>query len=121
MVWKECRDMTTERSPRFPAFRIVVMLVVLVNLILTIAVIMQMRELQQRVASLPPDLASKRDVAMLRPLRVREILMQNCVECHTSRRFGATVSMEPAEIQRTVERMVSQPGANIPQGGLGGI
>ena len=60
--------MTTERSPRFPAFRIVVMLVVLVNLILTIAVITQVRELQQRVASLPPDLASKRDVAMLRPL-----------------------------------------------------
>ena len=60
--------MTTEQPPRFPAFRVIVMLVVLVNLILTIAVITQVRELQQRVASLPPDLASKRDVAMLRPL-----------------------------------------------------
>ena len=85
------------------------MLVVLVNLILTIAVIMQVRELQQRVASLPPDLASKRDVAMLRPLRIREILTQNCVECHSTRRLGVTVSMEPAEIQRTVERMQSTP------------
>ena len=111
---KEYREMTTERSPRFPAFRIVVMLVVLVNLILTIAIITQVRELQQRVASLPPDLASKRDVAMLRPLRVREILTQNCVECHSTRRLGVTVSMEPAEIQRTVERMQSHPGANIP-------
>ena len=34
-----------ERPPRFPAFRIVVMLVVLVNLILTIALITQVREL----------------------------------------------------------------------------
>ena len=110
--------MTTEPSPRFPAFRIVVMLVVFVNLILTIALITQMRELQQRVASLPPDLASKRDVAMLRPLRVRQILLQNCVECHSSRRLSATISMEPAQIQRTVERMQSHPGANIPVGEL---
>src|SRR5262245_38866240 len=105
--------MTTERSPRFPAFRIVVMLVVLVNLILTLAIIAQVRELQERVASLPPDLASRRDVAMLRPLRIREILTQNCVECHSTRRLGVTLSMEPAEIQRTVERMQSHPGANI--------
>ena len=92
------------------------MLVVLVNLILTIAVITQVRELQQRVASLPPDLASKRDVAMLRPLRIREILTRNCVDCHSNRRLGVTVSMEPAEIQRTVERMQTHPGANIPPG-----
>jgi hypothetical protein len=89
---------------------------VLVNLILTIAIIMQVRELQQRVASLPPDLASKRDVAMLRPLRVREIITQNCVECHSTRRLGVTVSMEPSEVQRTVERMQTHPGANIPLG-----
>jgi hypothetical protein len=108
--------MTMERPPRFPAFRIVVMLVMCVNLILTIALVTQMRELQQRVASLPPDLASKRDVAMLRPLRVREILQENCVECHSSRRLGVTISMEPAEIQRTVARMQTHPGADIPPG-----
>ena len=92
------------------------MLVVLVNLILTIALITQVRELQQRVASLPPDLASKSDVAMLRPLRIREIVTRNCVECHSARRLGATISMEPAEIQRTIERMQAHPGANIPPG-----
>jgi hypothetical protein len=108
--------MTMEQPPRFPAFRIIVMLVVLVNLILTIALIAQVREVQQRVENLPPDLASKRDVAALRPLRVRQILTQNCVECHSTRRLGTTVSMEPAEIQRTVERMQSHPGANIPPG-----
>jgi hypothetical protein len=108
--------MEAERPVRSYGFRIVVLLVVIANLILTIAVIMQVRELQQRVASLPPDLASKRDVAMLRPLRIREILMQNCVECHSSRRLGATISMEPAEIQRTIERMQNHPGANISPG-----
>jgi uncharacterized membrane protein len=94
-------------------FRIVVMLVVLVNLILTIALITQVRDVQQRIASLPPDLASKRDVAALRPLQVRQILTQNCVQCHTTRRLGITVSMEPTQIQRTIERMQSHPGANI--------
>jgi hypothetical protein len=92
------------------------MLAVLVNLILTIALITQVREVQQRIAGIPPDLARQRDVAALRPLQVRQIVLQNCVECHSSRRLGATVSMEPAEIQRTIERMQSHPGANIPPG-----
>jgi hypothetical protein len=107
--------MTTERRPLpISGFRIVVMLVVLVNLILTIALITQVREVQQRVAGLPPDLATKRDVASLRPLQVRQILRQNCVQCHSARRLGTTVSMEPAQIQHTIERMQSHPGANIP-------
>jgi uncharacterized membrane protein len=108
--------MATEQPPRVPAFRIIVMVVLLVNLILTIALVTQVRELQQRVASLPPDLASKSDVAMLRPLRIRQIITQNCVECHSTRRLGVTVSMEPSEVQRTVERMQNHPGANIPPG-----
>jgi cytochrome c553 len=101
---------------RIPAFRIVVLLVILVNLILTIALISQLREVQQRVASLPADLATRGDVAMLRPLRVRQILMQNCVDCHSSRRLGVTISMEPAEIQRTIARMQDHPGANVAPG-----
>jgi cytochrome c553 len=108
--------METERPIRSYGFRIVVLLAVLANLILVIALILQVRELQQRVETLPPDLASKRDVAMLRPLRVREILMQNCVECHSSRRLGTTISMEPRDIQRTLARMQTHPGANIPPG-----
>ena len=108
--------METERTVRSYGFRIVVLLAVLANLILAIALITQVRDLQQRVESLPPDLASKRDVAMLRPLRVREILIQNCVDCHSTRRLGVTISMEPAEIQRTIERMQTHPGANISPG-----
>jgi len=96
-------------------FRIVMMLVVLINLILTIGLLTQVRDVQQRVAGLPPDLASKRDVASLRPLQIRQILKDNCVACHSTRRLGATVSMEPVEIQRTIERMQSHPGADIAQ------
>jgi hypothetical protein len=94
--------------------RVVLVLAVLVNLILTVALITQVREVQQRVASLPPDLASKRDVAALRPLQLRQIVTQNCVGCHTGRRLGSVVSMEPADIQQTVQRMQVHPGANIP-------
>ena len=107
--------MSAERPP-ISGFRIAVMLVVLINLILTIALITQVREVQQRLASVPADLASKRDVASLRPLPVRQILVKNCVECHSTRRLGTTIAMEPAEIQRTIERMQSHPGANIPPG-----
>ena len=106
--------MATEQPPRFPAFRIIVMLVMLVNLILTIALVTQVRELQQQVSTLPPALASKRDVAALRPLRIRQIITQNCVDCHSTRRLGVTISMEPSEVQRTVERMQNHPGADIP-------
>ena len=52
-------NMTPERPSGSPGFRIVVMLVVLVNLILTIALIAQVREVQQRVASLPPDVGQQ--------------------------------------------------------------
>ena len=108
--------MSTERPEyRNLGFRVFVLLAVLANLILTIALIAQVREVQQRVENLPPDLASKRDVAALRPLRVRQILTQNCVECHSTRRLGTTVSMEPAEIQRTIERLPSHTSVNIPQ------
>lgn len=109
--------MTPEQpSPRISGFRIVVLLVVFVNLILTVALITQVREVQRRVASLPSDPATKRDVASLRPLQIRQILRQNCVECHTARRLAATLSMEPADMQRTIERMQNHPGANIPRG-----
>ena len=66
--------MTSEPSTRFPAFRIVLLIVVLVNLILAIVLIAELRQVKEKVASLPPDLASKRDVAMLRPLRVPRAL-----------------------------------------------
>ena len=109
-------NVTTDSSGRISSFRIVVLPVMFVNLILTVALVTQMREIQQRVGSLPPDPATRRDVAALRPLPIRQILRQNCVACHTARRLAVTLSMEPAEIQHTIERMQSHPGANISQG-----
>src|SRR5262252_2554911 len=99
---------------RISGFRIVVALAILINLILTVALIAQVREIQRRVASLPSDLATRRDVAALRPLQVRQIIQKNCVECHSARRLGVAVSMEATEIRSTVERMQTHPGANIP-------
>jgi len=110
--------MTTEPPSRISGYRIVIALAVLINLILTIALITQVREIRQRVAGLPADLATKRDVAALRPLQVRQILQKNCVECHSARRLGVTVSIEPTEIRSTVERMQTHPGANIASGEL---
>jgi hypothetical protein len=100
--------------PRVSGIRVVVTLAVLVNVTLTVALITQVREVQQRVASLPTDLATKRDVASLRPLQIRRILARNCVECHSARRLGAAASLDPADIHTTVERMQSHPGADIP-------
>lgn len=115
-VYRVSLNVTIDPSSRISSFRIVVLLVLFVNLILTVALVTQMREIQQRVGSLPPDPATKRDVAALRPLQIRQILRQNCVACHTARRLAVTLSMEPAEIQHTIERMQSHPGANISQG-----
>ena len=93
--------------------RIVVTLVVLANLILTLALIAQVREVRQRVAALPADVATKRDIAALRPLPIRQILTQNCIGCHTARRLGAAAVLEPAQLQKTIERMQTHPGADI--------
>jgi hypothetical protein len=101
--------------------RIVVTAVVLANLLLTVALIAQVREVRQRVASLPADLATKRDIAALRPLPIRQILTQNCVSCHTARKLGSAASLEPTELQRAVERMQSHPGADITEAELKGI
>jgi hypothetical protein len=98
--------------------RIVVTLVVLVNLILTVALITQVREVQEKVASLPPDLATKRDVAALRPLPIRQILTQNCIGCHTARRLGAAAGLEPVQLQQAIERMQTHPGADIKEAEL---
>jgi hypothetical protein len=106
--------MATERIPWLAGFRIIVTLAVLVNLILTVAVITQVRDVQRRIAGLPPDLARKRDLAMLRPLRVSEVIRQNCVTCHSERRLGVAVSMDLSEIKETIARMQTHPGADIP-------
>jgi hypothetical protein len=66
------------------------------------------------VADLAGELASKQDIAMLRPIRVSKILGERCEGCHADRRFAALTEMTRPQIQATIERMRFQPGADIP-------
>ena len=91
---------------------------VLLNLILTVLLIQQVVDTRRKVDDLSQQLATKQDVAMLRPLHVEKILHKRCTSCHTDRRFGTALNMGPREIIATVERMQGHPGANIPTGEL---
>ena len=87
---------------------------VLVNLVLSIFLLDQMGRTRQQVADLTSELASKRDVAMLRPIRIEELLDERCERCHTNRRFAKLAEMTRPQVLDTIQRMRSHPGANIP-------
>jgi hypothetical protein len=87
---------------------------VLVNLVLSIFLLDQMGRTRQQVADLTSELASKRDVAMLRPIRIEELLDERCERCHTNRRFAKLAKMTRPQVLDTIQRMRSHPGANIP-------
>jgi hypothetical protein len=89
---------------------------VVVNLILSLFLIDQVRRMREQVSDLKSELASKRDVAMLRPIRVDEILEQRCGRCHTDRRFAKLTEMTRPQIFATIQRMRSHRGSNIPAG-----
>ena len=86
---------------------------ILANLILTILLLDQVKSTRNDVADLAGELASKQDIAMLRPIRVNQILEKSCEGCHTDRRFAALIGMTGPQILATVERMRLLPGANI--------
>ena len=87
---------------------------VLVNLILSVFLLDQVRRTREQVAELSDELASKQDVAMLQPIRIDEILEQRCVRCHTDRRFAKLTDMTRPQILETIQRMREHPGSNIP-------
>ena len=87
---------------------------VLANLLLTILLLDQMGRTRDQIADLTTELASKQDIAMLRPIRVEEILDQRCERCHTNRRFAKLTDMTRPQVMDTIQRMRSHPGANIP-------
>jgi hypothetical protein len=88
---------------------------VLLNLVLSIFLLDQVRRTRAQVADLSNELASKQDVAMLQPIRVDEILDERCERCHTGRRFANVNNMSQSQILATIRRMQSHPGANIPE------
>jgi hypothetical protein len=87
---------------------------VLLNLVLSIFVLDQVGRTREQVAELGSALASKQDVAMLRPIRVEEILNRRCERCHTDRRFASLADMTQPQVLATIQRMRSHPGADIP-------
>jgi hypothetical protein len=87
---------------------------VLLNLVLSILLLDQSRSTRQQIADLEGQLASKQDVAMLRPIRVQEILEQRCERCHTDRRFVKLANMTQPQVMATIQRMRAHPGADIP-------
>ncbi len=88
---------------------------VLLNLVLSIFLLDQVRRTRAQVADLSNELASKQDVAMLRPIRIDELLDERCERCHTGRRFANLGNMTQPQVLATVRRMQSHPGANIPE------
>ena len=88
---------------------------VLVNLVLSIFLLDQVRRTREQVADLSNELASKQDVAMLQPIRINELLDERCERCHTGRRFANVAGMTQPQVLATIRRMRSHPGANIPE------
>jgi hypothetical protein len=99
------------RTGTFAVFGVAVLL----NLILSIFLLDQVRRTRAQVADLSNELASKQDVAMLQPIRIDEILDERCERCHTGRRFANVNNMSQPQVLATIRRMQSHPGANIPE------
>ena len=87
---------------------------ILVNLLLTVLLLHRVEGTRDEIFGLAGELASPQAVAMLRPIRIGEILEERCERCHTDRRFVALSGMSQREVLATVERMRSHPGADIP-------
>ena len=87
---------------------------VLINLVLSIFLLDQVGRDRDQIRDLEDRVASKQDVAMLRPIRISELLEERCERCHTDRRFTALGKMSQPEVFRTIQRMQTHPGSNIP-------
>jgi len=87
---------------------------VLVNLVLTVFLLDQVGRTREQIDALDEKLASKQDVAMLRPIRIDDLLDERCERCHTNRRFAKLANMSRPQVLATIQRMRSHPGANIP-------
>ncbi len=72
---------------------------ILMNLIISVVVLDQLDRTRGEMRALTDELATKQDVAILRPLRIRDTLDQQCTGCHTDRLFVRTLAMEPKEIR----------------------
>ena len=95
--------------------RVIFRVAVLLNLILAVLLLDRISRTRNEVPTLKGELASKQDVAMMRPIRVHDVLKRHCQSCHTDRRFAATRDMSQPEIFATIRRMQTHPGSRIPE------
>ncbi len=89
-------------------------LAILMNLVFVVFVLSRVEGNRKLLEGISDELATKQDLAMLRPIRVAEILERSCEQCHTKRRFAKLAGMSKREVLATIDRMRSHPGADIP-------
>ena len=87
---------------------------IILNLILTIMTLDQLDRARDDIAALSGELASKQDLAVLRPLGINRLLQRRCTACHNERRFAKTIDMEGRELVSTVARMSEHARGTIP-------
>jgi len=103
-----------ERGSRNVATLAIFGIAILLNLVLTALLLDQVDRTRSEMRQLADELATKQDVAMLRPLGVRNILERRCTGCHTVRRFAKTLDMSEPELFATVAKMSLHSGGEIP-------
>jgi hypothetical protein len=89
---------------------------ILLNLLLAIMILDQLDRARDDIGALEEKLATKQDLAVLRPLGINRVLDKRCSGCHNERRFAATMTMEGRELVSTVARMSSHAKGAIPAG-----
>lgn len=91
------------------------------NTMLIVLVANQLIGVRDEVRGLKQALASKQDLAALvRPVRVQEVLETKCTTCHSERRFTGAHGDE-SSLMATIRRMQRQPGAAIAPRDVGPI
>lgn len=78
---------------------------ILVNLIVSVLLLDQVDRTRAEMRELSQELATKQDLASLRPLGIRRILDDKCTGCHTDRLFVETLALEPWEIHEVGVRI----------------
>jgi hypothetical protein len=103
-------DNSEQRTGTLAIFGIAILL----NLLLAIMILDQLDRARDDIDALTGKLATKQDLAVLRPLGISRVLDRRCSSCHNERRFAATIGMEGREIVSTVARMSAHAKGTIP-------
>jgi len=88
---------------------------ILLNLLLAVMILDQLDRTRGDIDALSRELASKQDLAVLRPLGINRLLGRRCTTCHNARRFAETLDMEGRELVSTVARMSAHAKGAIPE------